>query len=235
MAPPKRVYTPNQVFVGLPWKTVRPRYARIIRKLEAKYPLYFTIVGRDDGQDAGDLLEIIKQRISSSSHAIFDATGGNANVSLEFGYAEGIEIKRSIFLSAHKAAQKSSGAGPIISDLHGKRRVQYKNERTLLAALQTLCRDHPYTKRFEKALGLAGRSQTKGKKKRGRALAIKIAHVLDGKAKVRRAELVQELQAKGYTEEELGFMLKKLHAGGVVKCTVGKFSDASSPACAQLS
>lgn len=224
MGPPKRVYIPNQVFVGLPWKTVRPRYERIIRKLEAKYPLYFTIVGRDDGQDAGDLLEIIKQRISSSSHAIFDATGGNANVSLEFGYAEGIEVNRSIFLSAHKAAQKSSGAGPIISDLHGKRRVQYKNERTLLAELQKLCRDHPYTKRFEKVV-VAGRSRTKGKKKRARALAIKIAHALDGKAKVRRAELVQELQAKGYTEEEVGFMLKKLHAGKVVKCTVGKFSD----------
>lgn len=136
MAGKNREFTPNQVFVGLPWKNVRPRYERIIQKLEKKYPLYFTIVGRDDGQDAKALFEVIKVRIASSSYAVFDATGGNANVSLEYGYAEGMEVPRAIFLSAHKAAQKASAGDPIISDLTGMRRVQYKTEATLASELQ---------------------------------------------------------------------------------------------------
>ena len=164
MATSKREFIPNQVFVGLPWKNVRQKYDGLIPKLEARYPLHFTIVGRDDGQHAEDLLQIIKQRISTSSYAVFDATGGNANVSLEFGYAEGIEVDRSIFLSAHKASQKSQGA-PIISDLTGKRRVQYTNETSLRKQLEKLCRDHPYTVRFEKALQEVVRGFSTGKKK----------------------------------------------------------------------
>lgn len=124
MATEKRAFIPNQVFVGLPWKTVRPKYLRVISKLEKSYPVFFTIVGRDDGQDARDLFEIIKERISNSSYAIFDATGGNANVSLEYGYAEGIGVPKSIFLSDHRSSQKVSATAPIISDLHGQRRIQ---------------------------------------------------------------------------------------------------------------
>jgi hypothetical protein len=222
----KREFIPNQVFVGLPWKNVRAKYERIISKLdEAKYPLYFTIVGRNDGQNAEDLLEIIKQRISSSSYAIFDATGGNANVSLEFGYAEGIEVPRAIYLSAHKSAQKSLAGTPIISDLYGKRRVQYKNEGTLSKELHKFCRDHPYTTRFEKALTDALKGLSKGTKKRARALAIKTVRALDGKDRMRRAELVQLLQAREYEEQEAEFILKKLHSSGVVKCSVGKYSE----------
>jgi hypothetical protein len=85
MAKAKREFIPNQVFVGLPWKNIRPRYEKIIGRLENKFPLYFTIVGRDDGQSAEDLFEIIK-RVATSSFAVFDANG-NANVSLEYGYA----------------------------------------------------------------------------------------------------------------------------------------------------
>jgi len=47
MAGTKRKFIPNQVF-------------------EKKYPLYFTIVGRNDGQDAKSLFEVIKTRVASS-------------------------------------------------------------------------------------------------------------------------------------------------------------------------
>jgi hypothetical protein len=226
VATAKRAFIPNQIFVGLPWKNVRPKYDRIIPKLEKKYPLHFTIVGRNDAQDAQDLFEIIKQRIATSSYAVFDATGGNANVSLEYGYAEGLEVPRAIFLSAHKAAQRGSLTSPIISDLHGRRRIQYKTEQTLSAELQKLCREHDYTRRFEKALLKALKGKSKGAKRSGRALALKIVRALDGKAKVRRAELVQHLQAQNYREAEIDSMLRKLHVADVVKCTVGKFSQA---------
>jgi len=224
MAANKRTFIPNQVFVGLPWKTVRPKYDRVITALEKKYPLHFSIVGRDDSQDAQDLFEVIKQRIESSSYAIFDATGGNANVSLEYGYAEGIDVPRSIFLSAHKAS-RSLSLSPIISDLGGKRRIQYKTEKSLLNELHKFCRDHDYTKRFEKALLSALKNHSKGEKKSGRALALKIIRALDGKAKMRRAELVQHLQAQNYDEDTIDHLLKKLHAAGVVICEVGKYSS----------
>lgn len=220
-----RQFIPNQVFVGLPWKTVRPKYERVIDKLSKKYPLHFTIVGRDDGQDAKALFEVIKERIGASSHAVFDATGGNANVSLEYGYAEGIEVPRSIFVSDHKASAKDASS-PIISDLTGMRRVHYKTEKKLASELDRLSKEHDYTKRFEKALQAALKGKSKGQKKSGRALALKLVRALNGKSKMRRAELLQRLQADGYEEAEIDGMLKGLHASGVLKCTVGKYSEA---------
>lgn len=218
-------FTANQVFVGLPWKNVRKKYEHIIHKLENKYPLYFAIVGRNDGQNAEELLSLIKQSIESSSSAIFDATGGNANVSLEYGYAEGLDIPRAIFLSAHKAAAKTAAMNPIISDLTGKRRIQYKTEKTLSTELHKFCREHDYSKRFEKALSKILRGLSKGKKKSNRTLAIKIVRTLDGKPRIRRAELIQSLQAKNYSENLVDDMLKKLHKAGLVNCAVGKYSD----------
>ncbi|HNS80407.1 MAG TPA: hypothetical protein PKM67_03005 [Kiritimatiellia bacterium] len=225
MAKMKRQFIPNQVFVGLPWKNVRPRYERIITSLNKKYPLHFTIVGRDDGQNAVALFEVIKDRIASSSYAIFDATGGNANVSLEYGYAEGIEVPRSLFLSSHKAARKASAGDPIISDLIGMRRVPYKTESVLSKELNSFSRNHDFTKRFEKALFVILKGKIKGKKKSGRALALKIIHSLGGKSQIRRAELIQHFQAQSYEVKDIETMLKGLHQQKIVKCSVGKYSD----------
>lgn len=221
----KRSFVPNQVFVGLPWKTVRPRYERVIDRLATKFPIHFTIVGRNDGQDAEDLFEIIKTRISSSSFAIFDATGGNANVSLEYGYAEALNIPRAIYMSTHKATKAASGA-PIISDLGGKKRNQYKTETVLSVHLHAFCRDHDYTKRFEKFLTKASRSLDKGAKKSRRSLALKIIHTFDGENDLRRDDLVQRLQAKGYERSETENLIKMLHTAGLINITTGRYASA---------
>jgi hypothetical protein len=214
--------TPNQVFLGLPWRNVRPRYEKCIEKLERKYPLHFTIVGRKDAQDAEDLLQVIKDRIDSSSYGIFDATGGNANVSLEYGYAEAVDLPRAIYLSTHKAS--SSSRGNIISDLGGKRRVEYKNEQSLLARLEAFSKQHRYTKRFETFLSRRVRPPQKGEKKRQRTLALKIVHYMDGKREARRADLVQEMQAAGYSRKEVDDMIRKLHKEGLLNVSRGKSS-----------
>jgi hypothetical protein len=219
-----REFVPNQVFVGLPWKNVRPRYDKVIARLEKKFPLYFTIVGRDDGQGADDLFQTIKSRIVSSSWAIFDATGGNANVSLEYGFAEGVDVQRSIFMSTHKASHAPVG-DPIISDLGGKRRIQYKTEVGLSTELHRFSREHAYTVRFEKAFRGLSKNLSKGSKKTARALALKVIHVLDGRSEIRRAELVQALQAQGYEEKAIDAMLRSLHNGGVIVTSVGRYSD----------
>jgi hypothetical protein len=220
----ERPFVANQIFVGLPWKLGK-KYGKITAKLHAKYPLYFTIVGRQDEQDAKVLFEVIKQRILSSSYALFDATGGNANVSLEYGYAEGVEVPRIILLSSHRSSQKQTATSPIISDLTGMRRVQYTNERALQTELEKFCRNHDHTKKFEKALLKAMKGLTKGRKKTVRALALKTIRALDGKSKIRRAELVQHLEAKGYPEAEIEWALKKFRSVGIVVCSVGKYSD----------
>jgi hypothetical protein len=219
MAAPKRDFIANQIFVGLPWKTVRPRYEKIIHKLELKYPIHLTIVGRNDGQSAENLLEIIKERIQSSSYAVFDATGGNANFSLEYGYAEGLEVPRAIFLSDRKATQSTAGS-PIISDLHGQRRAPYKTEKKLQVELEKLCREHDFNKRFEKALAAATKGISKGDKRSSRALAIKILRALDGKTTIRRAELIQNFQAQAYKRSQINFILKNFHTLDLLNCTV---------------
>jgi hypothetical protein len=221
----KRTFIPNQVFVGLPWKTVRPRYERIIDRLVSKFPIHFTIVGRNDGQDAEDLFEIIKTRISSSSFAIFDATGGNANVSLEYGYAEALNIPRAIYMSTHKAARAIAGA-PIISDLGGKRRNQYKTEAALSMYLHTFCKNHNYTIRFEKFLSKASRNLSKGAKKSQRTLALKIIHVFDGEDELRRDDLIQRIQAKGYEIGETESLIKSLHTANLINVTTGRYASA---------
>jgi hypothetical protein len=116
----QREVIPNQVFIGVPWKHVRSRYDRVIDRLKIRSPLSFIIVGRGDDQDAEDLLEVIKGKLENSSYAVFDATWGNANVSLEYGYAEAKNIPRVLYLSTHKASRKSKDTA-IISDLAGKK------------------------------------------------------------------------------------------------------------------
>jgi hypothetical protein len=218
-----RAFIPNQVFVGLPWKNVRARYDRVIKKLEKRFPLHFTIVGKNDGQSAEDLFEIIKTRISESSIGIFDATGGNPNVSLEYGYAEGLEIDRVIYVSTHKAATSNSGS-PIISDLGGKRRVQYKTEASLKSHLENFSRSHNYTVRYEKFVKKAFAKLKKGEKKSNRTLALKVIHALDGVENRRHDDLVQHVQAEGYGNDEIRDMIRKLHASGLINAEVGRYS-----------
>ena len=128
-ARPRNPLIPNQVFLGCPWKTVRPKYERTVAKLAKKYPLSFVIVGRDEEQNAEELLSVIMAKLLSSSHAVFDATGGNANVSLEYGIAEAEGLPRSLYLCTHGAAVGTAADHPIISDLAGKRRNTCKKHR----------------------------------------------------------------------------------------------------------
>jgi len=217
-------FIPNQVFVGLPSKNVRPKYEKVFERLKMKFPTHFAIVGRDDGQSADDLFTVIKNRIDSSSFAIFDATRGNPNVSLEYGYAEGRGIERAIYLSTHKGARTPDDT-PIISDLIGRRRVQYKNKGTLVKELSRFCKSHPYTVRYEKALKAITKGLKKGPKKSLRTLTLKIIHELDGRELVRRREVIQNVQAKGYSESEIDEALRQLHHEKILNCSPGRMSN----------
>lgn len=213
---PKLEVTANQIFIGCPWKTIKAKYERAIDKLARRYPVAFVIVGRGDDQDAADLLEVIKGKLFSSSYAVFDATGGNANVAMEFGMAETGGVLRALYLSSHESSAKVGKERVIISDLAGKRQTQYKTQEGLESSLAILCKNHPYTKRFESFLQMHGRNLKAGEKKSARTLALKIIHSMDEKEFVRRADVVQGLQGEGYGEDDIQRLVKRMHSASLL-------------------
>lgn len=217
---------PNQVFLAVPWKTVRPKYEKAVDELRKRFPLSFVILGRDKAQNADDLLEVIKGKLLLSSYAVFDATGGNANVSLEFGFAEAHDIPRALYVSTHKAAKRAAKDAPIIADLAGKRRNQYTAEQSLQRLLEEFCKQHAYTKRVEQFLTNRFRSRKRGAKKRARALCLKVIHVLDGDGRARRTDVVQRLlaDASGYSRDEIDEMIRAMHTAGLVQSLQGPHS-----------
>jgi hypothetical protein len=225
----KSAVVPNQVFIGCPWKTFRPKYDRAVAKLRKKYALSYIIIGRDEDQDAEDLLTVIKNKLTSSTYAIFDATGGNANVSLEYGFAEAHDIPRLLYFCTHGAAAKATRDHPIISDLAGKRRVQYTQETRLVTLLSTFSGKHSYTVRFERFMATRFKRMSKGTKKRMRALALKIVHALHDKDAVRREDIVLNLQAdvSRYKEAEIDQMIRALHGAKLIISSRGRYSSVS--------
>lgn len=220
---------PNQVFIGCPWKTIRTKYQRAINELKKKYPLSYVLIGRDEDQDADDLLTIIKNKLMSSSQAIFDATGGNANVSLEFGFAEALDIPRTLYMSSHILSHRTVKESPIIADLAGKRRVQYTQQKLLQSRLSTLSLNHSYTKRFENFLRKQSKRLTRGAKKRTRSLALKIIHCLDEKDIIRREDIVLSLLADqaAYKRCEIDQMIRSLHSADLINSVKGRYSTVS--------
>jgi hypothetical protein len=85
------------------------------------------------------LLEVIKERRESSSFAVFDASGGNANVSLEYGYAEAFDIPRALYLSTQtQSLQARSWASTSLERVSLKRtHIRFD----LSGFLQTRARD----------------------------------------------------------------------------------------------
>jgi hypothetical protein len=217
---------PNQVFLAIPWKTVRPKYEKAVDALARKYPLHFVIVGREPSQDAEDLLEIIKQRLLASSYAIFDASGGNANVSLEYGFAEAHDIQRALYYCDHGAAKKAAKDAPIIADLAGKRRNHYKQEAALKKLLTEFCAGHPYTKRFEQFVRSKFKSRSAGAKRTARTMALKVIRCLDGDGTARRTDVVQRLLADNpkYRQNDVDRMILAMHQDGLVLSIQGPHS-----------
>ncbi len=222
----KYAAVPNQVFLGIPWKTIRPKYESIVERLKKTFPISFVIIGRDQNQDAEDLLEVIKKRLQTSSYAIFDGTGGNANVSLEFGFAEANDIPRALYLSVHRASKTATKEAPIIADLAGKKQNRYTNVEALERLMRLFCQNHPYTKRFENFLNSTFGRRSRGEKKRLRSLCLKIVHQLDGDGSSRRADVVQNLQAdqSQYSRDEIDEMISRMHAKGLIESIQGPYS-----------
>lgn len=115
-----RNIVPNRIFVGYPWKTYKPYWENLLQDLHATYPLHFLAMGREAGEPAAQLLVKILGALDTSSLALFDGSTGNANVSLEYGYAKSIMAEDQVYLFVDEDSLTSAGPGsPIIADLAG--------------------------------------------------------------------------------------------------------------------
>lgn len=191
---------PHVVFVGCPWRTIRPKYEKIFnrRTFKRRFPLSFVIVGRDGNQRAEDLFAEIKRRIDSSSCAILDVSGGNANVALEFGYAVGKDVKAFVFVNEHaQYARRGGPATAIISDLSGMRRNPYKNEDRLKKLLTQFADQHPYTQRVSKVTAKHKLSKAE------RAALMSIPRAFVDSERIRRADLKNYILDETDCEEEM--------------------------------
>lgn len=132
-----------QVFVGCPFaKDVRKNYDKLKKELEAETPLSIVLADTVGVSSSDYLLEHITTLVRDSAGCIFDATGGNPNVSLEVGIAHTVPTDFILTLKTrkpragadskpHEPAAAGSEVRSIISDLQGRNRVEYKTYKTL--------------------------------------------------------------------------------------------------------
>jgi hypothetical protein len=138
-----------QVFVGCPFrKAIRKNYDQLKVDLEKETPLHVVLADTAAITSTDYLLEHITQLISESACCVFDATGGNPNVSLEVGIAHAwptdfvltFNTRKPRTRAERKAESDATHDGevkPIINDLQGRNRIEYKNYKNLKKQLSS--------------------------------------------------------------------------------------------------
>ncbi|MBU0718039.1 MAG: hypothetical protein KJ749_07310 [Planctomycetes bacterium] len=148
-----------QIFVGCPFApSVRRSYDRLKVELEAETPLHILLADTAALSSTDYLLEHITNIIRESAACIFDVTGGNPNVSLEVGIAHALPADFLLTLYTRKPRAKRDGRGrltsegevrPIISDLQGRNRIEYKAYKGLKEQVMSRYLGRlPYSKRW---------------------------------------------------------------------------------------
>lgn len=152
---------PYQVFIGCPFrKAIRKNYDKLKEELERSTPLHVVLADTGAISSTDYLLEHITSLVRESASCVFDATGGNPNVSLEVGIAHALPAEFVLTFYTRKPRIKEQRAAevalaregevkPIIADLQGRLRIEY---RTYPALKDQLMRRHlnslPYMKRW---------------------------------------------------------------------------------------
>lgn len=140
---------PHQVFVGCPFRTpIRKNYDQLKVDIEKETPLHLVLADTTAISSTDYLLEHITRLISESACCVFDATGGNPNVSLEVGIAHAWPTDFILMFNSRKprspaekraesAATREGEVKPIIADLQGRNRIEYKTYKYLKQQLST--------------------------------------------------------------------------------------------------
>ena len=215
----------HQIFIGCPFLTaIRKNYDKLKTELERETPLHVVLADTIAVTSTDYLLEHITGLIRESAASVFDVTGGNPNVSLEVGVAHALPADFLLALytrkprsqrDAEQALQREGEVKPIISDLQGRNRIEYKTYAALKTQLLARYLDRlPYLKRWNdfkrrhsslvnSALQVFGEIRSSGRTVRPRVVAM-----LDGTG-ISADDLLGELSdAKLLT-------VKRGRAGGV--------------------
>lgn len=214
----KREIRANLIFLGYPWKTYRAHWEKAVTELHKWSPLHFLAIGRQPGQPAAQLLTHILSSIDQSSAAFFDASGGNPNVALEYGYARATLEEKEIYLFRDENATSAVGPGsPIMSDLAGAIANQYAlNDSRLKDTLKGIATAHPYTKNFER---FCRQRKYKGGPRR---FLVRILRQLDDKDSILRRELLDSvMHESGKSEAFILRYLRELHQAGLIAISAG--------------
>ena len=154
----------QQIFLGCPYRPAfRRTYQRLKRELEAESPLQLVLADTAAISSRDTLLGHITDLIRESGGCIFDATGGNPNVSLEVGVAHALGADFMLTLNTRMnpgsarggraAGSRKPGADhakPIIADLQGRNRIEYRSYAAMKKQLvDRFLRRLPYWKRWE--------------------------------------------------------------------------------------
>jgi hypothetical protein len=152
----------HQIFVGCPFRSpVRRNYDKLKRELERESPLHVVLADTTAISSSDYLLEHITTLIRESAGCIFDVTGGNPNVSLEVGIAHALpaDFILTMYTRRPRSAAERQGTGaliepsgevkPIISDLQGRNRIEYKTYAALKRSLlERYLKPLPYMRRW---------------------------------------------------------------------------------------
>jgi hypothetical protein len=170
-------------------------YARLKGDLEGRTPLHIVLADTTTITSTDYLLEHITRLIRDSAACLFDASGGNPNVSLEVGIAHALPVDFLLCLSTRKPPASRSkpprpnraapdGGRPIIADLQGRNRIEYKTYASLrdqawkryLSRLPLMERWHEFEKDHRSyipyALKLFQEIRTSGRTARARVEAL---------------------------------------------------------------
>ncbi len=105
------------VFVACPYQPAKT-YRNLVKALD-RLPIEFHYA--DSAVETKYLLNRVRDYIAGTDFSFFDITGWNANVTLEFGLAEGLRKEYYILFKPGRGAKKEPPA-----DLKGLQRFQYK-------------------------------------------------------------------------------------------------------------
>jgi hypothetical protein len=195
-----------QIFIGCPFaKEIRTTYDRLKKEIEAETPLSLILADTVGVSSSDYLLESITALIGESAACIFDATGANANVSLEVGIAHTIPVEFILTMKTRKptakaAARHAGTAGSrevrsIISDLQGKNRIEYKQYDKLRHQLeQRFISNLPFMKRWH-----AFKAQNKAMAPH----ALSLFHDLRTSQRSQKSKFTAQLEGTGFSATQV--------------------------------
>jgi hypothetical protein len=212
---------PNRIFLAYQWYIYRSIYEDVCTEIHKTYPVHFYAVGRQQGQKAEDLLEKVKSILTSSTAAVFDASKGNANVSLEYGMTHFMKGMPSyLLIDQHTLPSHVNVGTPIISDLAGstQNRWDIKDPSTLNAHLRAIAEKHPYTKRFRRYC--RDRGLTAGQFR----VPLKVIRLFDERESILRREVLDELHSSWGNKKltEIEDLVADMHKAGLITITRGR-------------